>query len=309
MKGYLSVFVIIFVWCAVMPAIITAPKSGHAVTDAVADITSEAETESTPAYTPIYIRVDTEKQYELEEYTALALTALMEEGTDSEALKAQAVAIRSVVCYRHETPVHEGFELCTDALHCYKLAENARNDCIEAAEATKGLILTYNGKAAFAVSHASSCVSTENAAVIYGEEFPYLQSVEVKDESGYKAYKTQKTITTEEYKKAFDAYKPDFSANALFESLCFTEGNRVYTLVAGGLCFKGSTFARLFGLPSTCFTLTQTLGGVTINCYGEGDGVGMSRYSACLLAKEGKSFEEILAYFYDGTKLSHICVE
>ncbi|NCC57999.1 MAG: stage II sporulation protein D, partial [Synergistales bacterium] len=36
---------------------------------------------------------------------------------------------------------------------------------------------------------------------------------------------------------------------------------------------------------------------------GYGHGVGMSQYGANVLAKEGKSYEEILAWYYTGTVL------
>ncbi len=314
MKGYLSMFALVFLWCAVMPAIINA-KNGQAYYESTPAFTETADTEETSAdKKPIYIRVynaetDKREEYELEEYTALALSAIMDEGSEAEALKAQAVAIRSVICYRHENPCHEGFEICTDKEHCFALSETAREECLEAVDETEGIILTYNGKAAFAVSHLSSCVSTESGAVVYGEELPYLMPVSVLDESGFAYYKTQKHLSAEEYQNAFSSYNTSFTAENMLGEICFTEGNRVYTIEAGGLCFKGSTFARLFGLPSTCFTVSKTDNGVTLTCYGNGNGAGMSRLSAVLMAKNGKSYKEILAHFYTGTLLSHICTE
>ena len=295
-----------------MPTVISA-KDGQAYLESV-DTSIEASRESLDdtVYTPIYIRVYNEKtesvdEYELEEYTSLALSALTDIGFEPEALKAQAVAIRSVICYRHENPDHKGFEICTDAEHCFPLAERAREDCISAVEETRGLALTYEGRAALALSHLSSCISTESHFAVYGESMPYLTSVSVFNESDFAYYKTVKSLSAEEYKNAFSAYNTDFDSNPYFDSVCFTEGNRVYTINAGGLCFKGSTFARLFQLPSTCFSVTETKNGFEITCYGNGNGVGMSRLSAFLMAKDGEDFKSILQHFYPGTELSHIC--
>lgn len=310
LKSYVCLFSVVVLWCIIMPTVITA-RDGQAYLESTE--VSEQVTED-KVRVPIYLRVynaetDTVEEYELEQYTALALSALTDAGLEAEALKAQAVAVRSVVCYRHENPVHEGFELCTDAKHCFALADKAREDCVTAATETEGVGLTYKGKAVLALSHLSSCASTESYFAVYGESIPYLCTVPVEDESGFACYKTVRVLSKEEYESAFSDYSTDFENEAYFENLQFTEGNRVYTVDVGGLCFKGSTFARLFGLPSSLFTIEESKNGFVISCYGNGDGVGMSRLSAHVMAENGADYKSILAHFYRGTELSLICAE
>lgn len=305
-------FALLFLWCAVMPVAIN-PGKGQAIfeesTDPVTSVQS-AETESAEeCVQPKSVGVtDGGKtvEYELEDYVALALTALCEEGTPAEALKAQAVAIRSVVCFRLENGSHEGGVLCAEEGHCFPLADSARGDCARASEDTCGLLLTYEGKAAYAASHLSSCGCTESAAAVYGDGFPYLKSVTVRDESAFAAYKTEKRVTAEEYTSAFSEYRTSFEDNNMLGNITYTGSKRVYTVEAGGLCFKGSTFAALFGLPSTHFTVNETDEGFSFTCLGSGDGVGMSRLSARIMAGEGMKYDEILSHFYPGTKLSRI---
>lgn len=316
MKGYVSIFALVFLWCAVMPVLINA-KDGQAYYEEQSGGESCGGLSSgDAAYERPQIKVRVcdaatgeKREYELEEYVALALGAVTDEGQPAEALKAQAVAIRSVVCFRHESPEHEGFELCTDGKHCFALAEAVRDDCLSAVSETCGLILTYNGKAAFAVSHLSSAVTTESGSAVYGGDYPYLAPVKVRDESVFAAFKTEKFVTDDEYKKAFAAYGTSFTDDNMLGAVKYTESGRVYTVEAGGLCFKGSTFAGLFGLPSACFTVKRTDGGFAITCRGSGNGVGLSRLSALIMANEGQGFEEILSYFYGGTQLSRISAE
>lgn len=312
MKGYISMFALLFLWCAVMPVAIS-PGKGQACfeesTAAVVGVQSAEAESAEECAQPKTVSVSADGktvEYGLEDYVALALAALCEEGTPAEALKAQAVAIRSVVCWRLENASHEGGVLCTEEGHCFPLAAIARGDCVEASEDTCGLLLTYEGKAAFAASHLSSRGCTESAAAVYGEGFPYLKSVTARDESAFAAYKTEKRVTKDGYKEAFSEYRTSFDNNNTLGEITYTGSGRVYTVQAGGLCFKGSTFAALFGLPSTCFTVSETDEGFAFTCFGSGDGVGMSRLSARIMAGEGMKYDEILSHFYPGTKLSRI---
>lgn len=305
MKGYISVMAIVLIWCAVMPAVISA-ENGQAYAAEGEHTSASAEESAAPVYISVCDGTTNERrEYPLEEYTALALSALADGDMPAEALKAQAVAIRSVVCYRREN----GDELCTDGEHCFALAAEADKRCTEAVAATRGLLLTYNGSAAFAVSHTSSCIRTESGTLIYGKELPYLPSVEVLDESAFPCYTTKRVISVEEYKSAFSDYSVCFTADNLVGDMTFTESKRVWTVEAGGLCFKGSTAARLLKLPSTCFGIEVSDDTVTLSCRGSGHGVGMSRCSAVHMARGGKTYTEILEYFYPETRISRLYTE
>ena len=320
MKDYICIFVFILLWFAFMPMIIRTEKGQACSAPAKNSGCEQQETQpgeqsgipesEANAFSPQIRWYNSETQStelcDIELYVARAVSALMDEGSPPEALKAQAVAVRSVVCCRCENPVHQGFELCDKEDHCFRLCGKARKECLRAAEATKGIILTCEGKAALALSHRSSCVSTESYANICGKPLPYLVSVKVPDESGFDGFKTELRLSTEEYENRFAAYNTSFSEENRIGALRFTDGNRVYTIESGGLCFRGSTFASLFGLPSLCFNVSQKNGYVTISCYGDGNGAGMSRMSAVLMVQSGKNYMDILRYFYPQTDFSHI---
>ena len=71
--------------------------------------------------------------------------------------------------------------------------------------------------------------------------------------------------------------------------------------------FKGTEFRTLLGLRSTDFTIDLS-DDVTITTNGYGHGVGMSQYGANEMAKEGKTYEEILKYYYKNVELEKINV-
>lgn len=301
MKSYVCLFVALFVWCALVPVIIPYQIEGQAVSGAVNEVNVDIQVRYKDEDNVVNVLT-------LEEYVAKALSSLMDNDSPIEALKAQAVAIRSVVCYRFETPEHDGYELCSNPEHCFSLSGTVTPNAKQATEETCGELLTYKGKAAFAVSHISSCVSTESYEAVYGKKLDYLTAVRVYDESIFKDYKQVYTYDMTDFRTAFDGYKVDFidDTNDWIGEVEFTGGNRVYTVEVGGLLFKGSTIAKLLELPGTCFSIENSNGGFVVSCYGIGNGVGMSRYTAMLMAAEGKNYKEILDYFYKGTSISHI---
>ena len=61
----------------------------------------------------------------------------------------------------------------------------------------------------------------------------------------------------------------------------------------------------LFNLKSPFFTFEINKTTVTFTVYGHGHGVGMSQYSADYMARQGKTYKEILAHFYPGTEFKN----
>ena len=57
-------------------------------------------------------------------------------------------------------------------------------------------------------------------------------------------------------------------------------------------------YALLFSLRSACFTVDTGEEGVTFRVTGFGHGVGMSQYGAELLARQGKTWQEIIHWYY-----------
>ena len=103
-----------------------------------------------------------------------------------EALKAQAVAARTYTIKNLSKHGTYGFQLCptTDCqvyggYSCESAASNA------AVNATKGLVVTYNGSPASVYYFSSSGGFTENVRNVWGNlTYPYLTSVEDKYEKG-----------------------------------------------------------------------------------------------------------------------------
>jgi len=126
-----------------------------------------------------------------------------------EAIKAQTIAARTYTYKSLNKHAANGFNLCpTVHCHMYKgeLSESVRvvNKLVDE---TKDMVLTYDGSLAEAVYFASSGGRTEAAVNVWGTDFPYLQSVEDKYESGQSnLYNWNLTYNIDEINQKLESY-------------------------------------------------------------------------------------------------------
>ena len=59
-------------------------------------------------------------------------------------------------------------------------------------------------------------------------------------------------------------------------------------------------------LASGSFVLQKYDGKLRVTTRGVGHGLGLSQYSANKMAKDGKTYDEILEYFFEGTELKEV---
>lgn len=255
----------------------------------------------------------------LRDYLWGVLAGEMPASYPEEALKAQAVASYSYLLHRIETMAahpasdfgHEG-DVCDDPGHCKAWLSPAEaalkwgEDWLEASEAklsgaveaVLGEALLYDGTAANTVFHAISGGRTEDAADVWGAEVPYLTSVDSHWDTAAKGFQSTVTVPLEEFREKLGQQDCTPGATTL------TEGGSVASQVIGDTSYTGRELRTLFNLRSTRFTLTVTDTAATFQVSGYGHQVGLSQYGASVLAEEGYTYKEILAYYYPGTTLT-----
>ncbi len=256
---------------------------------------------------------------ELRDYLWGVIAGEMPASYPEEALKAQTVASYSYLLHRRETVVahpsadfgHEG-DVCDDPNHCKAYLSPAEaslrwgQDWLDASEeklsaAVEGVLgqaLLYDGTAANTVFHAISGGRTEDAEDVWGAEVPYLRSVDSHWDRDAKGFSTTVTIPLEEFRETLG--QQDCTPGAV----TLTDGGSVATLVLGDESFTGRELRTLFSLRSTRFTLTINEKEAIFQVSGYGHQVGLSQYGASVLAEEGYTYREILAYYYPGTALT-----
>lgn len=251
---------------------------------------------------------------DLEEYLVGVLLAEMPASFEVEALKAQAVAARTFALKCHmDGYKHDKGAVCTNFACCqaYLSPENyldrgwsERNiqKVRRAVTATEGQVLTYDGKLILATYFACSGGSTEDAAAVWGQEYPYLQAVPSPGEEETIYYTDSKSFSPEEFQKALGVAlhgEPEL----WFGVARHTEGGGVETMEIGGVSYRGTTLRSLLELRSTVFSVRVQDGQILFETRGYGHRVGMSQYGADALAMAGKTYQQILTHYYQGAQI------
>ena len=77
-------------------------------------------------------------------------------------------------------------------------------------------------------------------------------------------------------------------------------------MVIGGKTYTGTQLRKLLSLNSTAFTMTAKGNTITVTTSGRGHRVGMSQYGADAMALSSSTYEEILLYYYPGTRIDKL---
>ncbi|MEG1501339.1 MAG: stage II sporulation protein D, partial [Clostridiales bacterium] len=85
-----------------------------------------------------------------------------------------------------------------------------------------------------------------------------------------------------------------------------TPGGRVGELQIGDKKLAGVDIRRQLGLNSAAFTWQAERDKISFSVLGYGHGVGMCQYGARGMALKGYTYQEILAHYYQGTKIEKI---
>ena len=155
----------------------------------------------------------------------------------------------------------------------------------------------------------SSGGQTENSEDVFSGAYPYLVSVSSPYEEGASHLNEQKTFTLDEMREKLKAAYGEKDTGQLrtdnIKILSRTAGGRVDRMQIGDATFKGTEVRTALGLSSALFSIAFEGSGkdaeITFTSSGSGHGVGMSQYGARGMAREGKTYKEILTHYYTGT--------
>lgn len=238
-----------------------------------------------------------------------------------EALKAQAIVARTYTMYKlkNNPKVHENADMCDDINCCqaYKTKEyafaswdddeeNAKWQKLEdAVIGTSDLIITYSGEVIEAFFHAHSGGQTENIKYVWGDsEIPYLKSVNGNEGE---AYQDSKTFTKLEFKELIKSKVPNYDVEkSILKIEDYTGSGRVNILKIDDIEIKATELRKLTGIKSTNFRIEESGDNITFYTVGYGHGVGMSQYGANQMAKDGKTYEDIIKHYYTGVEINKI---
>ena len=250
------------------------------------------------------------QQLKLEEYIKGVVAAEIGPKFPMEAMKAQAIVARTMtlalINYEHGTRGKHGTDASDDHTEFQAYDEKQITDSIsKAVDATRGQILTYNGKFVYGEFHSVS----KNKTASMEESFPKLKNkvgsyiVPVKTNGMKYAPAKYRNWTVKvprsEIKRIMGA-----KAGNLNDIRVSKKGpsGRALTITAGSASIAGVDLRQQVGfdrLFSTYFTSIKPQGNyIVFKGSGWGHGAGMEQWGAFTMAKEGKKARQIVEHYY-----------
>lgn len=180
---------------------------------------------------------------------------------------------------------------------------------------TENQVLFYGENYAWTPFHRSSNGMTRSAQDVFGtDEYPYLTirecplDKEAEEEIHVISFPYREVqekcrsflvaVTEEEAEKTYGFED--------FEIVSQDAAGYVKELRIGETICSGDEFRDALTLQSSAFSLQDKEGNLQITTEGVGHGLGMSQWTAQVMAKEGKEYTEILQYFFEGTELKTV---
>lgn len=251
-----------------------------------------------------------------ERYVTLALQGEAATGDPPESLKAMAVAIRTFALQNAPRHAKGGFDLC-DSTHCQALRyQKPAPDIERAVLDTAGETLWFTGKRA-AVFYTQNCGGTTEAA---RNLWPGVNALWLSEHADPWCVRRAPAVWHADVRIADLA--PVFHAEG-WKLPPSIQSVRILRRTAAGraqsLQFSGQGAAATVSASSFRFAVDRAMGwnrlrsdwysvsidGATLHFTGRGygHGVGLCQAGALQMATEGRSYREILAFYFPGTKI------
>lgn len=260
---------------------------------------------------------------ELEKYLLGVVSAEMGSGRQElEALKAQAVASRSYAFTRIGASPEAGYDIEAGVQHqAYDGGGDVPLLIRKAVEDTRGQVLTCDGKVIAANFHSTCGGRTALPSEVWqavDERFPFLKSAKDDHCNISPRYSWQDTVTAREMLDKLFPGQPQSRIKNV-EILEISRSGRVQALKVSADCgdtvlYKDKIRSGLSASPvlSTRFDLKLQrdedgfVSFIILEGSGYGHGVGLCQWGAIGMAREGKSFKNILRHYYREVEIKRL---
>ena len=234
---------------------------------------------------------------------------------EEEAFKAQAVAARSYVLIKMKENINNDYDVVDtvqnqvylDYVYLKNVWKNNYikniNKLKKVVKDTKGQYLEYNGEIAQTMYFSTSTGVTENCKEIFGNDVPYLTSVDSKWDNISPLYETYQEYNINEF---FQKLNLPYSNVLNISYIKRTSTGRNIKLMINNNIYNASDIMQIFNIKSTFFNITKNNNIIKISSKGYGHGVGMSQYGAQAMALKKYKYNQILYHYYKNTKIKKI---
>lgn len=228
-----------------------------------------------------------------------------------EALKVQAIVSRTYAFYQSQGSASLDYDVTSDIysqVYGGRYAERQRTN--RAVEQTKGSVLTYQGKIFPTYFHATCAGHTEDASVLWNINLTPLRGVVCEFCRQSPHFNWHCVLALRDIREKLGESGRKVGHINDIAILSRDNSGRVLKLKISSdnkdTNISAKDFRNIIGpniIRSTNFTVKVTGGDAVFEGVGWGHGVGLCQWGAYFMAKDGYSAEEILNYYYPGTKL------
>ncbi len=252
----------------------------------------------------------------LEEYLVYKLSAVMPQEYEKEALKAQAVLLRTEVVEALREEDTKSLQISGGGMERWYETDTGSEAYLpwrQAVEETAGLYLCCEGEPIQASYFKLSNGQTRDAAEVWDTDTrPYLTGISCVQDKAARDYSSTVKVSRTNYVRTLQArLTGNFSQQEILEGAAvFYDSAGYVTKVSFSAENKetqeidGEEFRYLFDLPSASFEMEQEKTQVIFRVTGVGHGFGMSQYGANCMALNGETYDQILAEFFFRTELA-----
>ena len=250
----------------------------------------------------------------LEDYLVGLINQEISSRWPMEAVKAQAVVARTYALYQKKNRKYPTYDLeSTVTSQVYSGIESEDELARQAVKETEGEAAYYNGEMIQALYHSSCGGNTEAALEVWGKEIPYLKSIKDPHCTEAPNYFWQYKIDLNGLRDRLRRFNSGIGKIESVSILKRSSSGRVTRISIshskGSFVLEGKDFREALGyenIRSTDFTLKIKGDSVYLAGSGGGHGVGMCQWGAKGMAEDGKSYKDILEWYYPGITIKRM---
>ena len=271
------------------------------------------------------------KSVDVEEYVVGVMAGVIPADYNMEALKTQAVLIRTNVLKEME---EKNTKDAADISYDYLTKEDRKmlwgrvnNDKYErriqkAVCSTAGKVIRKENSLIMALYHEVSIGKTADAKEVLDEDISYLKSVDSSQDVEAKNYMNIYTYSWQELSNKLnnavqeepidkDISSEESNADLTGDKIEIsieesTENGFVKKVSVNGIIYMGQEIADMLELPSINYYVETLEDGVRFVCLGKGSCLGVSQYGANCMADEGKTMKDIIEYYYKDVSIESV---
>lgn len=233
--------------------------------------------------------VSVNKTTDMENILPIILSEQISPEYQIETIEAQAVIARSNLMRKLQEQADTGSILCEI---CNNIKQNGwvwkiPEECYETAvKNTQDQILTVDGELKLVPYHEISAGETRDGEeAFHDSQYAYLKSVDSSADKDAAEYLSSTYVSEQQLPKELAISSRD-------------KRGYVQSLMADDNILEGTAFASGMGIASLAFSMQKLDDRIRFLSKGKGHGLGFSQYGGDVLAKEGKTWQEILHIYF-----------